>query len=396
MRLPILSSPKKSPRTSLIYLCLTRRFLPEIALSASLALVYVLLRTSGIRPTRATTVNSLSVPMFSPRTAFARPGTPHTSSNLNPSSVSQAHPPEPRSGSRGFVWGTDGRDYRESADDGALTALLSGPLLSVALLITTLRQLASPSLESALPTSSWLVEPPLILLTKISADGSTTAAATEGSPHHSRLALEALAKSRRSMVSLSTLVALVVLISLVSSRWAESVHARRTKDTSENGSSLGLVVDGATVPSRPSTPREREREKWWLPKSEWKRTGSVTVFSFAVSFAMGWLKGGLQYFEFPIWQGEHDKSSSPSTRPPRLTISLLDWASAFADLSVVDVVIASLFHQFSMYVCVRLARRGFTLGELGIVAQFSTALFMETVNLTRAKVGPSFVCLTAW
>lgn len=39
-----------------------------------------------------------------------------------------------------------------------------------------------------------------------------------------------------------------------------------------------------------------------------------------------------------------------------------------------------------MYVCVRLARKGFTLGELGIVSQFSTALFMEVVNLTRARV----------
>lgn len=56
---------------------------------------------------------------------------------------------------------------------------------------------------------------------------------------------------------------------------------------------------------------------------------------------------------------------------------------------VVDIVIASLFHQFSLYVCVRLARRGFTLGELSVVALFSSALFMEVVNLTRAKVSQS-------
>ena len=51
-----------------------------------------------------------------------------------------------------------------------------------------------------------------------------------------------------------------------------------------------------------------------------------------------------------------------------------------------DIVIATLFYQFCLYVCVRLARRGFTLGELGIVTHAATALFMETVNLTRTQV----------
>lgn len=51
-------------------------------------------------------------------------------------------------------------------------------------------------------------------------------------------------------------------------------------------------------------------------------------------------------------------------------------------------MIATLFYQFSLYVCVRLARRGFTLGELGVVCNAATALFMETVNLTRMKVSP--------
>lgn len=55
-------------------------------------------------------------------------------------------------------------------------------------------------------------------------------------------------------------------------------------------------------------------------------------------------------------------------------------------MSPSDIVIATLFYQFSLYVCVRLARRGFTLGELGVVCNAATALFMETVNLTRMKV----------
>lgn len=56
------------------------------------------------------------------------------------------------------------------------------------------------------------------------------------------------------------------------------------------------------------------------------------------------------------------------------------------DMSPSDIVIATLFYQFSLYVCVRLARRGFTLGELAVVCNAATALFMETTNMTRMKV----------
>lgn len=56
------------------------------------------------------------------------------------------------------------------------------------------------------------------------------------------------------------------------------------------------------------------------------------------------------------------------------------------DMSPSDIVIATLFYQFSLYVCVRLARRGFTLGELAVVCNAATSLFMETVNITRMKV----------
>lgn len=55
-------------------------------------------------------------------------------------------------------------------------------------------------------------------------------------------------------------------------------------------------------------------------------------------------------------------------------------------MSASDIIIATLFNQFSLYVCVRLARRGFTLGELALVCGGATALVMETVNMTRHKV----------
>lgn len=59
------------------------------------------------------------------------------------------------------------------------------------------------------------------------------------------------------------------------------------------------------------------------------------------------------------------------------------------DLSYFDVGAISLFYQFTLYVSLRLARGGFTLGELGIVAQGATAIFMELVNLTIARVRSS-------
>lgn len=56
------------------------------------------------------------------------------------------------------------------------------------------------------------------------------------------------------------------------------------------------------------------------------------------------------------------------------------------DLDLFDVGVISLFYQFTLYVSLRLARQGFTFGELGLVSHGATALFMEVVNLTIAKV----------
>lgn len=56
------------------------------------------------------------------------------------------------------------------------------------------------------------------------------------------------------------------------------------------------------------------------------------------------------------------------------------------DLNVFETVIASLFFQFTLYVALRLAHRGFTLGELGLVCFGGTALCLEFLNLTIARV----------
>ena len=62
-------------------------------------------------------------------------------------------------------------------------------------------------------------------------------------------------------------------------------------------------------------------------------------------------------------------------------------------MSYFEVVASALFFQFSLYACVRVAHHGFTFGELSLVAFGATVLFMELVNLTKAKVrARRFVC----
>lgn len=55
-------------------------------------------------------------------------------------------------------------------------------------------------------------------------------------------------------------------------------------------------------------------------------------------------------------------------------------------MNYLEVVIASLFYQFALYLAIRLAHRGFTLGELGLVCFGGTALCMELLNITIARV----------
>lgn len=299
-----------------------------------------------------------------------RPLATHSTPSPLPPTISKSTHSPAHPGTKGFVWGTDDRNYRDCPDDGALTALLFGPLASASLLLTTLRQLSNSNITNALP-AGWLVEQPLVLPAPPSS--SLITADLTAAPH---AALEALAKSRRSLLSLSTVISLVLLLHLLLSRTREKQH-------------ISMAVAGISADSPPVRRTGRTGEKpietktlHWVPKSEWRRTGSVVGLAFGVSLFLGVLQGFMGHFGVLLWN-----RSFPSWfgHPPLGACSYIN-AYVLAGVSVVDIFLSSLFHQFSMYVCVRLARKGFTLGELGIVAQFSTALFMETINLTRARV----------
>lgn len=63
------------------------------------------------------------------------------------------------------------------------------------------------------------------------------------------------------------------------------------------------------------------------------------------------------------------------------------------DMSYFEVAAASLMFQSSLYIAIRLAHRGFTLGELSLVCFGATVLFMEMTQLTLARVRFGFLHL---
>lgn len=249
---------------------------------------------------------------------------------------------------RGCIWGTEEREYRDGVDDGALFALLFGPLIAAAMLHSSLTQLvANPA--NSLP-QDWDVEPPLYLpSTPIRHIDNADLPRTEAT-----LALSALATSRRNLVQLFTLLSFVLLVHLTRSM----VHEHKL---CKSGQQLPTVPSSVALEREASDPHRVATSVmglYWLKRGEWRRTGSVVGFAFLVTTCCLGVKICTAIIGRGVW----------------------------SDMSPSDIVIATLFYQFSLYVCVRLARKGFTLGELGVVCNAATALFMETVNLTRMKI----------
>ncbi|KAJ3997165.1 hypothetical protein F5050DRAFT_1880720 [Lentinula boryana] len=214
----------------------------------------------------------------------------------------------------GFVWMSVPRNYRECSDDGILTGLLFGPLVSSALLYSSL---TLPPSASPLP-SSWRIEAPRLLN---NAKGSYNA-------------LEALILSRYNLVDLSNLCSTILLFHVCASWWFESRYR----------------VNGSTL----------DNERKSVPRSAGKRLGYFVLFTLGTTISMLGIKLGLTEFSLGIWQH-------------------LSWS---------EIIVASSFYQCTLYGTVRLAHRGFTLGELGIVGFGGTALFMEFLNVTAARIWP--------
>ena len=229
----------------------------------------------------------------------------------------------------------------------------------------TLRRLTSA--RPFLRPRKWEIEAPLVL---------------ESTPIRSGLrqvdetvkALSALATSRRNLVQLFTLCSFVLLVHLVRSLFLEVKRSRSTSPISPPVSSSSMEREGS------------DPYKWagaggtgtyWLKRGEWKRTRSAVGFACLVTACCVGVKIVTAIIGRGVWSGTYSQFCIAGTEA-------LD--SDLPDMSPSDIVIATLFYQFSLYVCVRLAKRGFTLGELAVVCNAATAMFMESVNLTRMKV----------
>lgn len=246
----------------------------------------------------------------------------------------------------------------ECIDDGAAFALLLGPLLAASMYYTSWESLVKNPTQTR--TSEWNVEPPRVLdLTPSPRDafnGSIRIPDNLDQRHPAILALTALCMSRQHAVHLTCLLSLILIFHAI---WSRRQDLKMLKSDSTN---VGKEAIGGSK---------------WIKLSEWRRSWAIISFSFIVTafvvvlkvFAdcLGLAKGYGAFFERRRWIGYPDR------------VLLLD-------LTYPDIVIATLFFQFSLYVSVRLARRGFTLGELGIICHAATGLFMETVNLTRTRV----------
>ncbi|KAH9902865.1 hypothetical protein C8Q73DRAFT_785494 [Cubamyces lactineus] len=209
------------------------------------------------------------------------------------------------------------KNYRNAQDDGILTGLLGGPLISAALLYIALRMRSMNPPGDPMP-AGWLIEPPMTLPN--SASFLTP--------------LEAVLRSRRYLVSQSTFCATLLLVHVCASWVTEARHQRK------------LVVPEGEVSS--------------VPRKEGRRTYLYILFAISVTLWILCVRIALEEMRLGIWQS----------------------------MSYFDVAASALFFQFSLYISVRLAHRGFTFGELGLVAFGATILFMELVNLTIAKLWP--------
>lgn len=146
--------------------------------------------------------------------------------------------------------------------------------------------------------------------------------------------LQALVLSRRNAVSLATLCSTILLVHVCASWGFEALYRRRTN-----------VAEG----ERASVPRSEARKSWLY-----------VLFTSAVCLGLLALRFLFERAHLGVWQA----------------------------MSYWEIACASVFYQLSLYIAIRLAHRGFTLGELSLVVFGATGLYMELVNLTIARIWP--------
>ncbi|TFK27165.1 dolichol kinase [Coprinopsis marcescibilis] len=147
-------------------------------------------------------------------------------------------------------------------------------------------------------------------------------------------ALQALVVSRLNLVNLGTFCSMILLAHVCGSWWLEGLYGK--------------------------TPGNPEGERVSVPRSEGRRLIYFVIFTGIVSLFMVGLKALFQFSGIGIWQ----------------------------DLRMSDAVLAAPFYSLTLYAGLRLAHRGFTVGELSVVCYGGTSVCLEFLNFTRSKILP--------
>ncbi|KAN0063884.1 dolichol kinase [Thecaphora frezii] len=97
-----------------------------------------------------------------------------------------------------------------------------------------------------------------------------------------------------------------------------------------------------------------------FPRCNWRRLGSFTVFASVLTILLELTREFAMSCGIPLW----------------------------ANMDRWEIITCGLLFQANLYTISRLARKSFTLGELGIVAAVGVTLTMETIHLSLAKLLP--------
>ncbi|CAK5268812.1 unnamed protein product [Mycena citricolor] len=162
----------------------------------------------------------------------------------------------------GFIWMSVPKNYRESNDDGILTALLLGPLIAASLLCASFGGDGLPA--------RWAIEAPF-RLAKLSPQ-------------------DALLRGRYTLLSLSTLTSGILLVHVCASRWLED-RSRLGASATENGPGQYATMVG---------PSDGERRS--VPRSEGVRSVYFILFTLCVTVGFLAVRAGMELFELGFWQ----------------------------------------------------------------------------------------------
>lgn len=146
--------------------------------------------------------------------------------------------------------------------------------------------------------------------------------------------VEALVLSRRHLVDIAMMTSTILLAQVSASWWYESRFER-----------------ASNAP---------EGERASVPRSEARKFGMYVLFIFGSTMTALCFRAVAVDAGLGIWQ----------------------------NMSYFEIILCSVLYQLYLYFAIRMAHRGCTVGELGLMCFGGVALSMELMNMTKARIWP--------